>query len=275
MKNVREIGVDLEGNLDENGLIELVQIASEDKIFIFDFYHVQYVHKDNEESKNLTKEMMQLLKHIMENDSILKVFHDCRKDSLALHALLHCCPVNVFDVSALYSIIDHFEKYKVAFPDTFDVIQTNQKNPQDAKGGKKAKDKKSVPSSTSESSEDIFEKLIQLQRVLEGIKPPGLNDVFEDYKAPHGLNQFKHVMKWRFWNLPKAYFLARPIDKEFLMYSAKDVEDLIACKDNILARLKEILLGINEDVKNDEVMIFALNVSKTYSNYGCKIHSHV
>lgn len=30
----------------------------------------------------------------------MKIFHDCRHDSLALHEFLHCCIVNVYDTSA-------------------------------------------------------------------------------------------------------------------------------------------------------------------------------
>lgn len=32
---------------------------------------------------------------------VVKVFHDCRQDSLALHELLETCLANVFDTSAM------------------------------------------------------------------------------------------------------------------------------------------------------------------------------
>ena len=34
-------------------------------------------------------------------------------------------------------------------------------------------------------------------------------------------------MKERFHSHPREYFTARPLDQEFLEYSAKDVEDLV------------------------------------------------
>lgn len=37
----------------------------------------------------------------MADDNILKVFHDCRHDSLALHEFMCTCVKNVFDTSAV------------------------------------------------------------------------------------------------------------------------------------------------------------------------------
>jgi ribonuclease D len=44
--------------------------------------------------------MLSFVKNILENLKILKIFHDCRKDSLALHKFMQICPKNVFDTAA-------------------------------------------------------------------------------------------------------------------------------------------------------------------------------
>lgn len=45
--------------------------------------------------------MKSLLRRLFMDNSIVKVFHDSRHDSLAIHEVLGCCIVNVLDTSAL------------------------------------------------------------------------------------------------------------------------------------------------------------------------------
>jgi ribonuclease D len=49
----------------------------------------------------------------------------------------------------------------------------------------------------------------------------------ETWGAPLGQNQLKERMKKVFGEAGRDYFEKRPIEEEFLEYSARDVEDLI------------------------------------------------
>ena len=48
----------------------------------------------------------------MQNTQILKIFHDCRKDSLALHRFMKACPKNVFDTAACEAFKYQLLSYK-------------------------------------------------------------------------------------------------------------------------------------------------------------------
>ena len=51
---------------------------------------------------------------------------------------------------------------------------------------------------------------------------PGLNDVLCKYEVSHGINSLKDKFKKVFddWQICKQYFTMRPIDSEFVSYSA-------------------------------------------------------
>lgn len=55
--------------------------------------------------------MVDCIKKIMENPRICKVFHDCRKDSLALHLFANSCTLNSYDVSGAYMLVQHLRLY--------------------------------------------------------------------------------------------------------------------------------------------------------------------
>jgi len=255
---VDDVGVDLEGNLDKDGVLELVQISCKDKIFIFDVYGVSknvLTQKDAENSEVYEK-MMDLMKDVMEDPNICKVFHDCRKDSVALHSHFKACPKNIFDVSGVYTFIENLERY-LSFSNLLHLKELNE----EAKVEENQKKSK---------KEELNEHdALEILRNLEDLKPPGLNDVLSRYNASHGINSLKHVMKNRFVQLPREYFLNRPIDKEFLIYSAKDVEDLVEVKDKMIKRLQELLTMIYGNVDITKVNILCHKISKTYSWYGC------
>jgi len=261
MKDATDLAVDLEGNLEKDGRLELIQVSCKDKIFIFDLYSLK-INLENskgiESAEYLTfaKEMTSFIKYLMESESIVKVFHDCRKDSLALHLFLKCCPRNVLDVSALHTFNQHLEKY-LAFSDALHLHEVNKGS---EKGGKK-KEKKA-------HEELSVETLIEIQKSVEDIRPPGLNDIFEEYSASHGINKLKNIMKKRFNNFPREYFLQRPIDIEFLVYSAKDVEDLVEVKDKALSKLKDVLARIYGEVDENKVLQLGYQISKSYCHYG-------
>lgn len=50
------------------------------------------------------EELRKIMKKILENPEIIKIFHDCRHDSLALHDSFGSCIQNVIDTSALETL---------------------------------------------------------------------------------------------------------------------------------------------------------------------------
>ena len=53
-----------------------------------------------------------MLKYLMTNHQILKVFHYCRQDSIALHYLTGTCINNIFDTSAVDTFINQLALYQ-------------------------------------------------------------------------------------------------------------------------------------------------------------------
>lgn len=47
----------------------------------------------------------------MVDENIVKIFHDCRHDSIGLHEMLETCIINVFDTSATETLIGQLEAY--------------------------------------------------------------------------------------------------------------------------------------------------------------------
>jgi len=240
------IAIDLEGTLEKGGMVELIQVGSGDQIFIFDLYKIHQA-----EGHDLSKRMITEIRKMMENPSICKVFHDCRKDSLALHLFVDCCPVNVFDVSGMHTLIEHLEVYL----NYKDLIFSEKNQNED----------ENVQASKLE-----FEKGLEILAHLDDLKAPGLNEILRSYGASHGINHLKAAMKKKFEEMPREYFLKRPLDKEYLIYSAKDVEDLVEVKNNIEARTTEILEKLTGTLQNKKLIEFLWKkVSKTYSLFGC------
>ena len=81
--NSTVIGVDLEGRLRKNGYIEMIQLNNGSNTFLIDIYQMDL--NGNVETFELTKK---LLRNVFCNEKILKIFHDCRHDSLALHEFM-------------------------------------------------------------------------------------------------------------------------------------------------------------------------------------------
>jgi len=93
------------------------------------------------------------------------------------------------------------------------------------------------------------------------ILTPGLNKPLEEYKASHGINEYKEEMKKIFLEEHGSY-RKRPLSLMFIRYAAKDVEDLVEVKDKILAELNSIFKD-NIGIKLAEV------ISKEYLKHGC------
>lgn len=66
---------------------------------------------------------------------------------------------------------------------------------------------------------------------------PGINKVLTAYEATHGNNNLKEYFRERFHNVPSEYYHKRPLEDEYLVYAAKDVEDLIEVKHKMVAKL--------------------------------------
>lgn len=85
----------------------MIQISSNSNTFLIDLFWMSE-RKDNE-TIELTKKLLQ---NVFANKHIIKVLHDCRHDSLALHEFIQTCLVNVFDTSASQTFIIQSELYK-------------------------------------------------------------------------------------------------------------------------------------------------------------------
>ncbi|KRX01440.1 Ribonuclease H-like domain [Pseudocohnilembus persalinus] len=223
----KEMGVDLEGSLRFGGRIDLVQISVQFKeeariqIFVFDALTLG-------QEKLLYDKFRFILQETIGNEKILKIFHDCRKDSLALHFNTGICVKNVFDTAAVHMFREEIEGYF-----------------------------------TAHLQKDTF----NLMRYLEfTIKWPGLNDILETYQASHGINQQKDDMHRKFSDQRYAeYFRSRPIKDDYLEYSARDVEDLIEVKQNMMNCIKE--LGVKEKMQMDNQILeyVVLQMSQDYA----------
>lgn len=84
---------------------------------------------------------------------------------------------------------------------------------------------------------DVIEKGLTYEHALKKIhnlRTPGLNQILERWGAPNGPNQYKENMKKVFSEAGREYFETRPIIEEFLLYSARDVEDLLEVQQNMV-----------------------------------------
>jgi len=87
----------------------MVQINNGINTFLLDFYSI-FTNNDPK-TVDLAKK---LLRNIFANETILKVFHDCRHDSLVIHEILGTCIVNIFDTSAVETLKNQLHRYKQA-----------------------------------------------------------------------------------------------------------------------------------------------------------------
>ena len=230
---IDKIGVDIEGQLCEGGSIDLIQMGvhfgSKRKIFVFD------IHTFTKSDQKLYFEVKRFLKGLLQNNKIIKVFHDCRKDSLALHLFLdNTCPVKVYDTACIHIMIENMKLFQ-----TISQIDDESK---------------------------INEYIYKLETLLW----PGLNVVLSKYEATNGINVLKEKMKKKFNDEPREFFLKRPINEEFLEYSAKDVEDLVEVFENQEKVVEELFFELNIDIKQIFVKDYLLEkMSYYYVKDGC------
>lgn len=126
----------------------MIQLNNGHNTFLLDVYSIQ-LNKHHTTFDALKK----LLRNILANPNVLKVFHDCRHDSLALHECLETCIVNIFDTSAVGTLKAQLEHY----------------------------------SACKENLEECKAAIAACVKV----RTPGLNEILLKYKASHGTNKYK------------------------------------------------------------------------------------
>lgn len=283
LQNTSDIAIDLEGALCVGGITELIQCECNGIIFVFDIFEVRKKSCLSQTTKSkeslLYLKMLALIKSVLENPKICKVFHDGRKDSLALHLFNFSCPQNTFDVGAIYMFIEQLKKY-LKFKDSLLLQELREEKESKSKSMKTTEEdltfeKKYMAEENFErnkksTSSEIDEQLVvKLGLEIERVGPPGLNDVLKQYEASHGLHILKDLMHTRFGVVKRDYFLQRPIDREFLLYAAKDVEDLVEVKYKMIETLEKLFEEIFGNVDKEMVLLLCSTISRTYTDHGC------
>ena len=103
------IGIDLEGKLELNGFINLIQVGfvnekNENRIIIFDILQIK-------NDLNLFSLIKNYLQTIFHDITITKIFHDCKRDCVALHLFMDICPQNIIDISAVHTFLEQLESF--------------------------------------------------------------------------------------------------------------------------------------------------------------------
>ncbi|KAL9646363.1 hypothetical protein ABK040_014514 [Willaertia magna] len=97
LQNQSILAVDCEGVcLSYHGKLTLVQIAANHKQYLFDFLII---------NENIKEEMVQFLKELFENESILKIFHACSSDCKALYGQYQIKINNIMDTQILFKYL--------------------------------------------------------------------------------------------------------------------------------------------------------------------------
>ncbi len=149
--NSEVVAVDLQGNLRKGGIVEMVQISNGQNIFLIDLLGM--INNNDLQSVEYTKKV---LRNLMAGPTV-KILHDCRQDSLALHELLETCLVNVFDTSAMEIVSIQYQQLINAF---------------NSEGNKASQMKQAL-------------------QLCEKIKSPSLNSILIKYSSSNGPNTLK------------------------------------------------------------------------------------
>lgn len=149
-----------------------------------------------------------ILRNVMVNPKIVKIFHDCRHDSIGLHEMIETCIVNVFDTSATETLINQLHLY-----DKLDEKERQHKET--------LNDCKSVITHCT------------------NVKTPGLNEILKKYQASHGVNKNKDKFHKMWSKGDISLFVKRPLDPDYREYCIKDVLDLPEVHRKMLKQLPE------------------------------------
>ena len=98
------LAIDLEGvNLGKGGSVTIVQLASMNRqVYLFDVLQAPDM-------------MEKVLKPMLESSSVLKILHDCKNDSCALHFNHRVTLEHVFDTQVAHAVIQQQESGKAAY----------------------------------------------------------------------------------------------------------------------------------------------------------------
>jgi len=100
------VAVDCEGvNLSKSGKLCLIQVATPKKVYLFDILK-------GGEKMFAGRGLCCLL----ENDQVVKVMHDCRRDSEALHYQFNVCLRGVWDSQVAHTVLSQFKGFKTPYP---------------------------------------------------------------------------------------------------------------------------------------------------------------
>ena len=194
-KQFKEISVDIEGRLRlYRPQINLIQICdnveNNTEIFVLDIYSFT----NNESLKQYGNLLLTKVKQIFENPDIIKIFFDGRSDLSTLHMQFSICVCSYIDLSSLYCAAESFKEQSLYDKDC-----------------------------SSTSKEDF---LSLIKSFINKWTSKGLNTVLYQYHPEHKINELKDIMHELFEKEKREYFTNRPINEEFLYYSAIDVKYL-------------------------------------------------
>lgn len=129
----------------------------------------------------------------------------------------------------------------------------------------------------------VFTQLREFQKNKKVIEiksavTPGLNDVLSKHEVTHGINSLKTKFKVSLhyfmnlqaifddWRQCKVYFTTRPIDPDFVSYSAQDVIDLSELADLLNAKIDTVL---DKHISPNYRDFLVKHLSLAYSNKAC------
>ena len=93
LKGASHIAVDLEGNLDASGNLSLITVEGGGKIYVFDILTCPDI-------------LGAGLANVLQDQNLVKIFHDCRADSEALFGQNNITLCNVFDTQIAHAIME-------------------------------------------------------------------------------------------------------------------------------------------------------------------------
>lgn len=309
-KNFKLIAVDLEGRLNSKSAnINLIQIFDDfsKQIFILDVYKICHLEENKKET--LFECLQIIFTFIMENECIIKVFHDGRKDIAALHCFFKCCTSNFIDTSCIYSFIKQLdlqtEFYNINYGEKIKLMNTKNKSSKNAKADlfyeiffnnlndkennnnnnnkndKNSNSPKNINNNvftfnnfnytTNHQISDI--DIANMHSLINNSSSPGLNKVLEAYEPNGNVNYLKDKMHGLMGSLSMKHklFTNRPIDKDFLIYSAMDVKFLISSLKNMQEELKNKIIAFYPDAKTLDLELICRVLSnghmKSYCSY--------
>jgi hypothetical protein len=309
-KSFSFLALDLEGRLSsKNADINLIQIFddSSKQIFIVDVYKIMNLTETK--NKQVLFECLQIIiTFIMESHNITKVFHDGRKDIAALHCVFKCCASNFIDTSCIFSFIKQLdlqtEFYNIFYAEKIKLINSKNKNTKNAKSDlffdvffndsteseSQCLNNSNSPKNNSNNNADKIKEtfnnfnntnnhqisdfdIANLHSLINNSSSPGLNKILEAYEPNGNVNYLKDKMHKLMGSLSikNKLFTDRPIDKEFLNYSAMDVKFLISSLKNMQEVLKNNINSFYPEVKNLDFELICRLLSndhmKTYCCY--------